>query len=369
MPASFPIQTIGILGGGQLGRMMALAARAMGFRIIVLDPDENCPCAAIADRHLKAAYEDEKACLDLLASCDVITYEFENVPLQAARLLESKLPQSSRLLEITQDRILEKESIRQLGFATADYLPIRNRGELEAFAAIFQSKPQKTFIKTARGGYDGRGQFVLRNPEDLTRFIEEDYKEELAYVAENAFDFDKELSAIVCRNARGECRVFPIAENIHRNQILYQSLVPARIPDSLRSEVENTAKLLAEGLKLQGTLAIEIFRKGEEIRINELAPRPHNSGHFSLDACETSQFEQHIRAICNLPLGEIRLHSPCLMQNVLGEEMPLLDREKIGKHKLHLYGKEEARTGRKMGHINVLEKTLDQCLESAKSII
>lgn len=364
----FAIQTIGILGGGQLGRMMAMAARAMGFRIIVLDPGENCPCAAVSDRHLKAAYEDEAACLELLSACDVITYEFENVPLGRVRILESKLPQSSRLLEITQDRILEKEAIRNLGLETADYHTIRTREELDIFTNFFGQNPHKTFLKTARGGYDGKGQFVLSGPKDLGNFIQQHFNPDRAYVAEKAFDFDLELSAIVCRNARGESKVFPIAENIHRNQILSQSIVPARIPESTRKKAEEIALHLAEGLKLQGTLVIELFLKGEEIRVNELAPRPHNSGHFSLDACLTSQFEQHIRAICNLPLGDVSLVSPCVMLNLLGEDMDLLDREKIGKHKLHLYGKKEARPGRKMGHINVLENSLEECFQSLERI-
>ena len=364
----FAIQTIGILGGGQLGRMMALAARAMGFRIIVLDPEENCPCVAVSDWHLKAAYEDEAACLELLSTCDVITYEFENVPLDSARILESKLPQSSRLLEITQDRILEKEAIRNLGLETADYHTIRTREELDIFTNFFGQNPHKTFLKTARGGYDGKGQFVLSGPEDLDNFIQRHYNLDRAYVAEKTFDFDLELSAIVCRNARGESKVFPISENIHRNQILSQSIVPARIPESTRKKAEEIALHLAEGLKLQGTLAIELFLKGEEIRVNELAPRPHNSGHFSLDACLTSQFEQHIRAICNMPLGDVSLVSPCVMLNVLGEDLDLLNREKIGKHKLHLYGKKESRSGRKMGHINVLENSLEECFQSLERI-
>jgi 5-(carboxyamino)imidazole ribonucleotide synthase len=369
MPASFSIQTIGILGGGQLGRMMALAAKAMGFRIVVLDPEEDCPCAQVADRHIRAAYSDESACTELLQAADVITYEFENVPVASAQIIESKLPQGSRLLEITQDRIREKETIRQLGFLTADYQPIRNAEEMEIFAGNYLQHPSKVFLKTARGGYDGKGQFVLENPEDLQQFREVHYRPEIAYVAEQALNFDLELSAIVCRNAHGEAKVFPIAENQHRNQILFQSIVPARVTDDIHQKAGELALQMAEGLQLQGTLAIELFLCGEELRVNELAPRPHNSGHYSLDVCLTSQFEQHIRAICNLPLGDVRQVSPCVMFNLLGEDMAQLDREKTGKHKLHLYGKKEARPGRKMGHINILENTLEQCLESADNIL
>jgi 5-(carboxyamino)imidazole ribonucleotide synthase len=240
---------------------------------------------------------------------------------------------------------------------------------MENFAGNYQQHPSKVFLKTARGGYDGKGQFVLENPEDLQQFREEHYRPEIAYVAEQALNFDLELSAIVCRNARGESSVFPIAENIHRNQILHQSIVPARVTEQIHLNAKNLALKMAEGLQLQGTLAIELFLCGEELRVNELAPRPHNSGHYSLDACLTSQFEQHIRAICNLPLGDVQLVSPCVMRNLLGEDMEKLSREKVGKHKLHLYGKMEARPGRKMGHINILENTLEQCLKSAANIL
>ena len=368
MPASFSIQTIGILGGGQLGRMIALAAKAMGFRIVVLDPEEDCPCAQVADKQILAAYSDETACRELFQAADVITYEFENVPVSSARILEAKLPQGSRLLEITQDRLREKETIRALGFLTADYLPVRNPEELEFLSRHFLKNPSKVFLKTARGGYDGKGQFVLQTAADLQEFSEKHYRPEITYVAEQALHFDKELSAIVCRNARGESSVFPIAENIHRNQILQQSIVPARVPEHIHQKAKDLALKMAEGLQLQGTLAIELFLCGEELRVNELAPRPHNSGHYSLDACLTSQFEQHIRAICNLPLSDVRQVSPCVMLNLLGEDMENLSREKVGKHKLHLYGKKEARPGRKMGHINILENNLEECILSLDSI-
>lgn len=348
--------------------MMAIAAKAMGFRIVVLDPENDCPCAQVADRHIRAAYGDESACRELLEAADVITYEFENVPVASARILEAKLPQGSRLLEITQDRLREKEAVRNLGFLTADYLPIRNPEEMEAFAQHFLQNPSIVFLKTASGGYDGKGQFVLQTAADLHQFRDKHYKQEIAYVAEQALDFDKELSAIVCRNARGECSVFPIAENIHRNQILQQSIVPARVPEYIHQKANDLALKMAEGLKLQGTLAIELFLCGDELRVNELAPRPHNSGHYSLDACLTSQFEQHIRAICNLPLGDVRQVSPCVMLNLLGEDMEKLSREKAGKHKLHLYGKKEARPGRKMGHINILENSIEECLQSLENI-
>ncbi len=363
------IQTIGILGGGQLGRMMCMAAKHMGYTVIVLDPDVDCPCGQVADQIIAAPYDDATALQQLLEQCDVITYEFENVSLKAAMLLEAKLPQTSRLLEITQNRILEKEAIRQNGLQTVPYIPIQNEKEMSAFAQSYRENPNKVFLKTAMGGYDGKGQYLIESLDTLNHFIANHHQPQWQYVAETAVDFSKELSVIVCRNASGETVVFPVSENIHCNRILHQSIVPARIADTLNKRINDMALQLANGLQLVGTLAMELFLCGDEILVNELAPRPHNSGHYTLDACKTSQFEQHIRAVCNLPLGDTTQFSPCVMVNVLGEDMLALDRQKIGKHKLHLYGKKEARTGRKMGHINILDQDIETCISIANTLI
>jgi len=349
--------------------MMCMAAKHMGFAVIVLDPDADCPCGQVADKLIVAAYDDASALQKLLEQCDVVTYEFENVSLKAAQLLEAKLPQTSRLLEITQNRILEKEAIRHNGLKTVPYMPIRNAAEMEQFVFEYQSNVRKVFMKTAMGGYDGKGQYLIENSEDLQHFIQHQYQPQWQYVAETAVDFSKELSVIVCRNASGETAVFPVSENIHCNRILHQSIVPARIADTLNQKIHGMALQLADGLQLVGTLAMELFLCGDEILVNELAPRPHNSGHYTLDACMTSQFEQHIRAICNLPLGDTMQFSSCVMVNILGEDMAFLDRRKMGKHKLHLYGKKESRTGRKMGHINILDKDIETCISIANSII
>ncbi len=363
------IETIGILGGGQLGRMMALAARSMGYKIVVLDPTPNSPCGQIADRQIVAAFDDVDAAKELLNSCDVITYEFENVNLNVANALAAKLPQTSWLLEITQNRIIEKEEIRKAGLKTVEFISIKSEADLDTFVSNYAANPKKLIIKTAFGGYDGKGQFVVRNSEDLNEFITKEYKKKIQYIAEDFVKFEKEISVIICRNAKAEVSVFPVAENIHRNQILFQSIVPARISSNLNAKTTALAKQLANHLNLVGTLAIELFVCGEDLVVNELAPRPHNSGHYSLNSCTTSQFEQHIRAVCNLSLSDTRLFSSCVMLNILGEDKHLMDREKVGKHKLHLYGKEEAKIGRKMGHINILEDSVEKCLIEVEKLI
>jgi len=363
------IQTIGILGGGQLGRMMALAARSMGFGIVVLDPTPNCPCGQIADKQIIAEFDNVEAAKELLNSCDVITYEFENVNLNVANALSAKLPQTSRLLEITQNRIVEKEEIRNAGLKTVEYVAITSLDSFTQFVIDYKNNPRKLIIKTAQGGYDGKGQYVINSIEDLSHFEKTNYHTKVQYVAENFTKFEKELSVIVCRNKNGEVSVFPVAENIHKNQILFQSIVPARVSADVEKMAITVATQLATHLNLVGTLAIELFLCEDGLLVNELAPRPHNSGHYTMNACITSQFEQHIRAVCNLSLGDTKLISNCVMLNILGEDKHLMNRENIGKHKLHLYGKAEAKVARKMGHINVIEDNIEKCLTEVNKLV
>ena len=363
------IQTIGILGGGQLGRMMALAAREMGYGIVVLDPTPNCPCGQIADKQIVAEFDDAEAAKELLESCDVITYEFEIVNLSVGKALAEKLPQTSRLLEITQNRIVEKEEIRNAGLETVEYFAITSTDSLEKFVIDYKNNPRKLIIKTSQGGYDGKGQYVINHIKDLSLFEKVSYNRKIQYVAEDFAQFEKELSVIVCRNKNGEVSVFPVAENIHKNQILFQSIIPARVSEDVEKMAITVARQLAAHLNLVGTLAIELFLCGDKLIVNELAPRPHNSGHYTMNACITSQFEQHIRAVCNLSLGDAKLISPCVMLNILGEDTHLMNRENIGKHKLHLYGKAEAKVGRKMGHINVLGDSVEKCLREVEKLV
>ncbi|MGG1572614.1 5-(carboxyamino)imidazole ribonucleotide synthase [Fictibacillus sp. NRS-1165] len=364
-----PGQTIGILGGGQLGRMMAVSAREMGYGIIVLDPGEKSPCGQLSDEQIVSAYDDLKGIEQLARKSDVITYEFENVDSEKAQWLgeNAYMPQGSQLLYLTQHRLREKKAIQKAGVKVAAYLPVQGKEDLHN---AIDELGLPAVLKTCRGGYDGKGQAVIRNEADLAK------AEELAAgnrecVLESWVSFEKELSVIVTRGTNGEMTTFPVAENIHLENILHQSIVPARISEETAARAYEMAKQIALGLNLYGTLAVEMFLGTDgEIYVNELAPRPHNSGHYTIEACETSQFQQHVRAVCGLPLGKTALVSPAVMINVLGEHMkPLLaNLESLKDAKLHLYGKDEAKIKRKMGHITVLGNTISEALDKAEFI-
>lgn len=357
-----PGSTIGILGGGQLGRMMAIEGRNMGYRFNTLDPTPDSPCGQVADRHLIAPFSDLNAAKELAHVSDVITYEFENVDSDVASILEttSYVPQGSELLKITQNRIREKTTLQSFDVPVAPFKVIESEKD------IYSATDRLRFpciMKTATGGYDGKGQWVIRNSDDLQMAIEAWNKAGMDMIIEQFIPFSKELSVIVARNIQGQTKTFPVAENVHINNILHQSIVPARITNEQTIQAGTIALNIAGSLQVVGLLAIEMFLTNDgEIIVNELAPRPHNSGHYSMDACITSQFEQHIRAICGLPLGDTTLLSPIVMVNILGQHVnKVLD--KIGQFpptaKIHLYGKKESVENRKMGHINFLGPTLE----------
>ncbi|MGQ7279912.1 5-(carboxyamino)imidazole ribonucleotide synthase [Brevibacillus thermoruber] len=360
-----PGATIGILGGGQLGRMIALAGRAMGYRFVTMDPTEDAPCGQAADRQIVARYDDVDAAMQLAEISDVISYEFENVDARVAEVLESRayVPQGSRLLRITQNRIREKTAIRELGIPVA---PFRVIDSLDSLRAAIGELGLPAVMKTATGGYDGKGQWVLRSEAELAEAYETLSKAGTELIVEQFVPFQLELSVIAARNPSGELAVFPAAENVHRENILHLSIVPARVPDDIRQRAEAIARTIAERLDVVGLIAVEMFLTASgELYVNELAPRPHNSGHYTMDACVTSQFEQHVRAVCDLPLGSTELLSPVVMVNILGEHLqPVLDR--IGQlprtAKLHLYGKHESKPKRKMGHLNVLAPSVEEAL-------
>ena len=355
-----PYKTIGIIGGGQLGRMMCLAAKAMGYYVVVLDPTPNCPCGQTADMEITADYDDMVAIKRLAEKCDVITYEFENIDYDALVYLEknSYLPQGSHVLKITQHRYKEKTAIKDMGIPAADFFLIDNN------EALHKHFFYPSVLKTTTSGYDGKGQLVVKAKEHF--LAAQNIVEKQECILEKYIPFDMEISVIICRSTLGETSIFPIAENIHVNNILHQSIVPARISGSLEKKAISYAKKIAQSMNVIGVLAIEMFVSGEDIFINELAPRPHNSGHYTIDACITSQFEQHIRAICGLPLGDPSLHSPVVMVNILGDHVTrghltskdMSDWEPylplLANGKLHIYGKADAREKRKMGHINML---------------
>ena len=361
-PLIAPGAVIGIMGGGQLGAMMAAAARTMGYRVAVLDPDADAPAAAIADTVITAPFSDLTAARRLAECSDVVTYEFEHIDLDTLALVAQmgRLPQGEGLIRIAQHRRLEKEAITALGLPVAPYVTIASQDDLlkAADAVRFPA-----VLKTCLGGYDGKGQVVVRHPSALASAWEQ-LGQRVPLVLEQWIPFEREISVIVARSTRGETRCLPTAENEHINNILHRTLVPAQIASALDVRAQQMALTLAEGLDLVGTLAVELFvgRDGS-LYVNELAPRPHNSGHFSLDACATSQFEQHIRAICGLPLGNTRLHSPVVMENVLGQHMaPLMARlEHLESLHLHLYGKQRVVDQRKMGHVTALGASTADC--------
>ncbi len=362
-----PGATIGIIGGGQLGRMMAIAAKASGFRIAVLDPSEDSPCGQVADVEIMAAFNDEVALQKLASMSDVITYEFENIDYESLKDLEktANLPQGAELIRITQDRILEKEALSQSGVKLADYRAVRNQKEL---VKAVEEVGYPSVLKTARGGYDGKGQVKIDSQHDL-----EEASGLLTHgdcVLEKWLSFEKEISVIVSRGLTGEIRFLPIGENIHQNHILHQTIVPARVAEVVKQKAIEAATMIAEHVHLVGTLAVEMFLTEDGvIYINELAPRPHNSGHYSIEACETSQFAQHIRAICGWPLGSTDLLKPAVMINVLGEHLEGVCSQitDFSDWSVHLYGKKEAKYQRKMGHITILTNDLDQTLTELDS--
>ena len=361
MKTILPYQTIGIIGGGQLGRMMCLAAKAMGYKVAVLDPTPDCPCGQVADIEITAKYNDLEAIKKLADISDVITYEFENIDYDTLTWLEKNayLPQGSRVLKVNQHRFLEKTTISEMGIRVADFKLIESPGDLEHIT-------YPSVIKTTMGGYDGKGQIVLRSEADLPKAKKLAAQSEC--ILEKFMPFTKEISVLVARSTTGEVSVFPVSENIHVNNILHQSIVPARISPDVEREAIECAKTIAENLGSIGILAIEMFVVDDSIVVNEIAPRPHNSGHYTIDACTTSQFEQHIRAVCGLPLGATALHTPVVMVNILGDHMDKQNMHNLAPYipllpdgKIHLYGKAQAVDKRKMGHINILgdiDKTL-----------
>nr|WP_250886845.1 5-(carboxyamino)imidazole ribonucleotide synthase [Bacillus sp. SM2101] len=363
-----PGETIGIIGGGQLGRMMAIAAKQMGYNIAVLDPTPNSPCGQVADIEIVGNFDDIDAIKKLAQHSDVVTYEFENIDYDALIWLEQnvRLPQGSRLLAITQDRSTEKATIVDAGVEVAPYILVDSE---EKLIDALKQMEFPCVLKTCRGGYDGKGQAVIRNDDDISKALP--LLDHGPCVLEAWISFEKEISVIVSRSQAGEVKAFPVAENIHVDNILHQSVVPARTTDKIVNEAHQIAINLAEKLQMVGTLAVEMFvTKEGKIFINELAPRPHNSGHYTMEACKTSQFEQHIRAICNLPLGETDLLTPVVMMNILGEHVDaVMDNiTKFTTCKLHLYGKKEAKVKRKMGHINILADNNEEAIKQANEL-
>jgi 5-(carboxyamino)imidazole ribonucleotide synthase len=362
-----PGATLGILGGGQLGRMFTLAARTMGYKVMVLDPDAASPAGQMADVHLQAGYTDQSALKQLGAACAAVTTEFENVP--AASLVElarhCRVSPGAAAVAIVQDRSHEKSWLRDQGFATAPFALINSEADLETALA---ATGNPALLKVSRFGYDGKGQARIGSLDEARAAFREFGGQPC--VLEGFVRLECEVSVVLARDDSGACALFPVAENRHDAGILDVSIVPARVSDPLAQQARDTARAVADKLGYVGVMAVEFFVAGGKLLVNEIAPRPHNSGHYTLDACVTDQFEQQVRALCGLPLGDTRLLSPVVMVNILGDRWhnggphwdTLLAHPAI---KLHLYGKEAARPGRKMGHFNVLDADVDTALRLA----
>jgi len=365
---------LGLLGGGQLGRMFCMAAQSMGYRVAVLDPGAESPAGTVADLHIRRDYLDPQGLEELARLCKGVTTEFENVPAKALEFLAGHClvsPMASSVA-IAQDRIREKLFIESTGVAVAPHLVVRNAGDLDAPpAALFPG-----ILKVARLGYDGKGQARVATAHEARAAFAGFGG--VPCVLEKRLELKTEISVVVARTRAAGVAVFPVAENEHRGGILDTSVAPARIDDALAEVARAGALRIAAALDYVGVLCVEFFVLDDgAVLVNEIAPRPHNSGHYTIDACVTSQFEQQVRVLAGLPLGDTRQHTPAVMLNILGEswrgshaaDPPPWERLLgHGSAKLHLYGKSQARPGRKMGHVTVLGVTLADALASAASV-
>ncbi len=367
-----PGGTIGILGGGQLGRMLAMEGRRMGYRIGVLDPVEHCPAAQVADFFVQSALTNTQGVMDFVAQVDVVTIETELVPWMLLADIETgkATRPASGVLALVQDRLVQREFLQDHSFPQTPFASIKDHA---SFTTAAQRVAFPAILKKRRSGYDGKGQIRVASVAHLN----EAWRElgEVPSVLEAVAPFKMELSVVLARSLHGDIQLYPLAENAHRRNILHTTCVPARVEDTIRLRAEKLAVSLAEALDYCGVMAVELFLlEDNTLLINEIAPRPHNSGHFTFGACVTSQFEQHLRAICGLPLGDPSLIYPVVMVNLLGDLWlngpPRWDRLLAHTQiRLHLYGKTHAAPGRKMGHFLLLTENPEQALTQAEFLL
>lgn len=345
-----PGSMIGILGGGQLGRMLSLAASQLGMRTHIYCPDVNSPAFEVTPHRTVAAYDDEAALKAFAESVDVITYEFENIPVATAKILETLRPvyPDARALQASQDRLIEKAFLTgEAGVSVAPYRAVATRADLDAAIAEIGLP---AVLKTTRLGYDGKGQRTLRNPGDADAAFAAIGGVQL--VLEGFVPFEREISVIVARNGAGAVVTYDPAENVHRDHILKTSTLPAAIDAVTTRNAVDAARAIADALGYVGVMGVEFFVAGENLLVNEIAPRVHNSGHWTQAVCVTDQFENHIRAICGWPLGDTTRLADVVMENLIGDEIHGIATTLTAGAQPHVYGKTEARAGRKMGHIN-----------------
>jgi 5-(carboxyamino)imidazole ribonucleotide synthase len=361
---------LGLLGGGQLGRMFTMAAQSMGYRVAVLDPGDHSPAGTVADRHIRADYLDARGLEALAGLCRGVTTEFENVPARALEYLAShcRVSPDAAAVSIAQDRIREKEFVRSCGIDTVPFVPILTSADIDAASAtLFPG-----ILKASRLGYDGKGQ--IRVNDRAAAHIAFADLGRVDCVLEQRMQLQCELSVVIARDAQGAVAIFPVAENEHANGILDVSIAPARVDTTTANRARDAALSIAHGLRYVGVLCVEFFQlQNGSIVVNEIAPRPHNSGHYTIDATVTSQFEQQARVLAGLPLGATDQHCPAVMVNLMGElwQHGEPDWRKVltsSRAKLHLYGKSEPRPGRKMGHVTCLGASIDEALATAMNI-
>ena len=362
---------LGLLGGGQLGRMFTMAAQSMGYKVLVLDPGSDSPAGSVADGHIQADYTDDAALTEMAARCAAATTEFENVPAESLQQLSERcvVSPAADSVAVAQDRIREKLFLRDHGFSTAPFVVIQSAADLRAPEV---SSLLPGILKVSRFGYDGKGQVRVLAAGELDDAFATLQGE--ACVLEKQVTLQKELSVVVARGFDDAVVTFPVSENEHDNGILDLSIVPARVTPDIATEARQQAIDLANKLNYRGVLCVEYFVLGDgRLLINEIAPRPHNSGHYTIDACVTSQFEQQVRVMCSSPLGDTSMHRPSVMLNLLGDlwanGQP--NWETVLRHrgaKLHLYGKSEPRPGRKMGHVTVLAQQTEIALATVHEI-
>ena len=367
MSAILPGATIGILGGGQLGRMTAMAARSLGYRVQVMDPYPSCPARFVVDACFQGSWDDAKAAADLARGCDVVTLEIEQLSLESLRAAQRYAPvrPGEAVLAIIQDRIAQKEWLAARQFPVGPFRSIRS---LDNMRAALDAFGHDCFVKSARGGYDGRSQLRITPRSGESAELGWRALGQRPCIAEQAIALEREISVLVARTPSGAVKSFPSATNHHENQILAWSVIPSSIPPAMEAEAQHIARSLAEQLSLEGILAVEMFvAQDGKLLINELAPRPHNSYHASERSCVVSQFEQHVRAVCDLPLGSTDVLRPAAIANLLGdvwaEGEPHFDRAlEVDTVSLHLYEKHTARPGRKMGHLSAIGDTPEEAV-------
>jgi 5-(carboxyamino)imidazole ribonucleotide synthase len=366
-------QKIGIIGGGQLGKMMILEAKKMGFYVTILDPTKKCPADSIADEHLVADFDDRAAIRKLAAKSDLLTYEFEHIGVEVLKELENegyKIYPTARSLEIIQNKYHQKTVLKQEKIAVPEFIKITNPADIKEAAQDFA---YPLMLKSCTGGYDGKGNALIDSQVEVESAFQELRAGKTPLMVEKFIPFKKEISIIAARGLTGEMKVYPAGENEHRDNILYETKVPAEISAELESEAEELAREVLEVFSGVGIFCVEMFvTEDDQLLINEIAPRPHNSGHYTIEGCVTSQFEQHVRAITGLPLGDSTLVRPSVMRNILGsgekgkaQIVGLEPALAVAGVKVHIYQKTISRPGRKMGHLTVTADSLELAAERA----